>query len=227
MSSTSRKATMAVSLLLIFSVLQISLRVSLAVTGAEGRDAAAQAQTDGLSGKLSIRGNQPVMVNGSSAPAGTTIFSGATLETPGGVEAGVNLGPLGSLELSSNTIAKLDFSDGNVRVMLIKGCVILRTKKNTTGTVETARGVIGTTDKERDGKIDVCDPERALPPTTGGTGVGTGVGTTGGGIGTAAGAAIGGAGLIALLTTALVIEPCGRGTDSSLVVPGGQTDNCR
>lgn len=213
MTHSNRKATAAVALLLVFSVLQISLQVSLAGTNARSLDAAtAPTQTGDLTGTLSVRGKQPISVNGNSATTGTTIFSGASLETPVGVSAIVNLGALGSLELKTGTIAKLDFSAGSIKVMLIKGCIVLRTKKNTTGTVENSSGVIGTTNKEKDDEIDVCQPEGGAPL------IGTAAAT--GGISTTTKIVLGA--IIATVITVILVVPCDRAADSSPIVPGGQ-----
>lgn len=214
MTHRSRKATTAVALLLIFSVLQISL----AGPNAKSLDVVTTpAQTDNLSGTLSVRGKQPISVNGNNAVTGTTIFSGASLETPIGVSATVNLGALGSLELKPGTVAKLEFSEGNIKVMLIKGCVVLRAKKNTTGVVENSSGVIGTTNKEKDDELDVCQPEGSAPL------IGTAAAT--GGISKTTGVVLGAIGIAALITVVL-INPCDRATDSSPIAPGGQNGQC-
>lgn len=219
MTNRSRKATTAVALLLIFSVLQISLQASLAGPNAKSLDTVTTpAQTDNLSGTLSVRGQQPIRVNGNNATTGTTIFSGSSLETPLGVSAIVNLGALGSLELKTGTVAKLDFSEVSIKVMLTKGCVVLRTKKNTTGVVENSSGVIGTTNKEKDDELDVCQPEGSAPL------IGTAAATSGG-ISTTTGVVLGAIGIAALITVVL-INPCDRATDSSPIAPGAQNGQC-
>ena len=163
--------------------------------------------------RLTTRGNAPITVNGASAVGGATILTGATIETPDQVGATINLGSLGDLEIAPNTKLTLEFdANGNVKVKLDRGCMILRTKKNVNATVETEQGVAATNDKKNGGAADVCFPLGAVQPTvnqgaaaSAGAGAGGSV-ATGGGLsgGAIAGivAAVGGAlGLTIYLVT--------------------------
>ena len=74
----------------------------------------------------------------------------------------INLGSRGSLEMDPNTKLTLDFDQTNIKVMLIDGCVTLRTKKGTTGEIDTSQVMVGKTDPGKDGKLEVC-PQRCAP----------------------------------------------------------------
>src|SRR5689334_7576188 len=80
-------------------------------------------------GRLTTRGNQPVTVNGNSVVSGATIPSGATISTGDGVGATINLGPLGTVELAPNTQVTIEYSDGQIKVTVTQGCLIIRNKK--------------------------------------------------------------------------------------------------
>lgn len=107
--------------------------------------------------RLVTRGGQPITVNGASTSSGASILTGATIETPDQVGATINLGSLGSLDVAPNTKLTLDFDqNGNVKVTLIAGCVILRTRKNANGQVDTPQGNAGKTERKKGGILDVC-----------------------------------------------------------------------
>jgi len=167
-----------VSLFLVFAVSQIYLGVSFAGPGsatvASESPGVTQQQPTGI---LTTHRNKPITVNGSTAISGATILTGADIETPDGVGATVSLGSLGSLQIDPNTKLTLEFQAGSIKVMLVHGCVTLRTKKGTAGEVDSPQGVIGKTDPAKDGVIKVC-PNRAaaavVPAAAGGLfGLGT------------------------------------------------------
>jgi hypothetical protein len=162
--------------------------------------------------RLTTTGNQPITVNGASAAGGATILTGATIETPASVGATINLGSLGELEIAPNTQLTLEFDqNGNVKVNLKRGCIILKTKKNVNGSVETDQGTAATNNKNTGGAADVCFPVGAAQPTVNqgaAAAAGAGAGAAGGGGGLSGGAiagivaAIGGAiGLTIYLVT--------------------------
>jgi hypothetical protein len=69
----------------------------------------------------------------------------------------INLGSFGILELAPNTQLRLDYDqNGNTKVTLIRGCVILRTRKESEGEIVTEQGTAAKNDKERGGVADVC-----------------------------------------------------------------------
>jgi hypothetical protein len=70
-------------------------------------------------------------VNGNAAGTGATILTGATIETPDQVGATIDLGDAGVIELQPNSKIQLDFdANGNVRVKVLRGCVMSRRKTN-------------------------------------------------------------------------------------------------
>jgi|SRR5687767_8825997 len=138
-------ASRAIALLLAFAVSQISLQISLA----QGPQFIARLS--------STRGNQPILVNGLSAAPGASIVTGAIIETTADQTAEINLGSFGTLELAPNTQLRLDYDqNGNTKVTLIRGCIILRSKKKAEGEVLTEQGTVAKNDKERGGVADVC-----------------------------------------------------------------------
>lgn len=137
-------ASRAIAIFLAFTVAQVSLQIGLA-------------QAPQFIARLtSTRGNQPILVNGLSAVPGASIVTGATIETLSDQTAEINIdGTI--LELAPNTQVRLDFDqNGNTKVTLIRGCVILRSKKKTEGEIVTEQGSAAKNDKERGGVADVC-----------------------------------------------------------------------
>ncbi len=157
-------------------------------------------------GKLVTTGNQAISVNGNSMSSGGTILSGATIETPPGVGATINLGSLGSVDLAPGTKAILEFSsDGTIKLKVIQGCAIVNSKKGTEGTIETEQGEAGKTNKEQGGILDICVPPGGGPAVVNqGAAANAGAGA-GGAVG--GGGAAGGGGL----NTALLAVVLGGG----------------
>jgi len=113
-------------------------------------------------GKLVTRGNQPVLVNGNIVGTGTTILTGATIQTFNGTRATIQLGALGSFELSPNSAATLAFagdaSAGNITGILKRGCATLTANANVDGALATPDGAMLKTDKSRPSSVNVCAP---------------------------------------------------------------------
>src|ERR1051325_3780114 len=178
LSTRHRKAANALALFLIFTMAQVYIQVNFAGPNVKLREAVSfPAQTGGqLTAKLTTTGGKPVIVNGTSLGSGGTLLSGATID----------LGPLGKLYLAPNTTVVLDFSNGQAKVKMIKGCAILRTKKGTEGQISTDQGVVANTDSKKDGIADVCFPPgapSALVNQGAAAGAGAGAGGAGGGAG--------------------------------------------
>jgi len=122
--------------------------------------------TPQASGKLMTRGNQPVLVNGYIVGTGTTILTGATIQTFNGTRASVQLGTLGSFELSPNSTATLAFGGdqttgqvtGQVTGMLKRGCATLTTNPNIAGALSTPDGMLTKTDSAKLSSVNVCVP---------------------------------------------------------------------
>lgn len=138
-------ASGAIAILVMFAVAQISLQIAFA----QGPQFIARL--------TSTRGNQPILVNGLSASTGASIVTGAIIETGADQTAEINLGSFGTLELAPNTQLRLDYDQsGNTKVTLIRGCVILRTKKNAEGEIVTEQGSAAKNDKKKNSVLDVC-----------------------------------------------------------------------
>ena len=111
-------ASRAVAIILMFAIAQLSLQIGLA--------------QQFIARLTSTRSNQPVLVNGLSAAPGASIVTGATIETLSDQTAEINLGSFGTIELGltrlrMNTIRKV------IRSTVIRGCVVLRSKKGAKG----------------------------------------------------------------------------------------------
>ena len=211
MTLRRRKAFKSTALFLVFSLIQLYVQISF---GAPGEPSAFPSPQRQIVGRLITRGNQPITVNGASVTTGGVITTSTTIETPDGVGATVDLGPLGTLDLAPNTVVQLDFSEGRVKVTLKRGCALLRTKKGTEGSIETSQGVADQTDKNRRKPLGVCFPPGAAAPTVSvqaatSAGVGAGVG--------AGAAAAGGGGLFGMGTAATVAIVAGVG--SAIAIP--------
>lgn len=112
-----------------------------------------------MAGRLVTRGNLPVLVNGYGSYTGTTIFTGTTIITPVGVRATVQLAGVGSLDLSSNTTAVVDFGGDNVKGTLKHGCAILTTNPDIDGKLITPDGAVLSTDRATRSSVTVCSNE--------------------------------------------------------------------
>ena len=197
MHQRRRNGSRAIAALLLFSITQIGLATR------------ATAIPQQFVARLTTRNNQPITVNGLSAGTGASILTGATIETGADQSATVNLGPLGTLDIAPNTKLVLTYDDkGNVKALLVYGCVILGAKKKTTGEVATEQGSAGKTDPAAGGVLDVCFPQGATAPQIGqgaaaAAGAGAGAST--------APAAAGGGGLFGLGRAATIAIFAGIG----------------
>lgn len=134
MSSQRRLFFKPVALLLVFAVLQVYVLVN-PVKANEINTAPSM-----VFGQLLLSGNQSALINGASATSGTTIFSGAQLQTLDGVAATVQLGKLGVLTVDPNTMLSLTFAKDVVDVNVTQGNAVLTTKAGVTGTLTTPDG---------------------------------------------------------------------------------------
>ena len=157
MISSCRRAIRATALLLVFSLLHVYAGASLAAIMPQGQV---------MTGELITRDNKPVLVNGIQTKSGMTILPGANLETGDQVSATINLGPLGSLEISPNTKVLLDFSEDQIKVKLIQGCLVLRVKEKNYGEIYTDKGKLTSNDPnlKQAAVLDVCNPPGATAP---------------------------------------------------------------
>ena len=190
------------AILLVFTMTCVSV---LAVTPAEADIIASLQQA---SGQVVTTNNQPILVNGNSAPAGTTILSGATLETPPGVGATLQLG-FADLDIAPDSEVIVEFtSDGNVKVTLKRGCAVLKKKDDKPGVIITPDGTTTQTNEKK--RAAVCFPLGATSPVVSeGAAAGAGAG--------AAGGAVGGGISKALLTT-LILGGVGGGIITAIAL---------
>jgi hypothetical protein len=163
-NSSSHKA---VALLIALSLMQFYVVFALAAPGLMNEatmllPVAPQA----ITARLTTRGNQPISVNGNNVSSGATILSGATIETPDGVGATINLGPLGSIDIAPNSKVTVEFSNGQVKVTITQGCAIVRNRKGTFAEVYTEKGLATSNDasQKQAGVLDVCYPSGAPSP---------------------------------------------------------------
>jgi hypothetical protein len=195
MSRRPQKALKALAVFVAFAIVQIYAQLSFAEPA--GVRASVPFPQNIIVARLVTSNNQPITVNGASAVTGATILTGATIQTPADIGATINLGALGSVDMAPNTTIRLDFDEnGNLKVTLILGCVLVKAKKKTEGEIITEQGQSGgKTDRNKGGVLEACFPPGATAPSVG-QGVAAGAGATtatagaGGGIGTAATIAI-------------------------------------
>ena len=140
-----QRATSAIALLLIFSISQIYVQANLLGTSSSVKSAAA---TPARAGRLTTSGNHPVTLNGNRTHSGTTVLSGAQLQTPAGVEASVQLGRLGMLSLAPETSLTLNFDDQSVDVTLSSGSATLTTNEGFNGSITIPDGETERTDPD-------------------------------------------------------------------------------
>lgn len=124
MTTRPKKALTALAALLAFSFSQVYVQAVLP-NPATGSVVPQRL----IAARLSTTANRSILVNGNNLATGATILTGATLETPDQVSATIDLGAAGVVELQPNSKIQLDFdADGNVRVKVLRGCVVVRKK---------------------------------------------------------------------------------------------------
>jgi hypothetical protein len=168
MNLKRRKASTAIAALLLFSISQIGLQVGFAESNSTKSMPVIPQQ---IIARVTTKNNQPITVNGQSATSGTSIVSGATIETAGDQSATVNVGPLGSVDIAPNSKVVLTFEQGNLKALVMSGCVVVHARKNTTGEIAAEQGSSNKTDPAKEATLQNCAP--TAPPV---------VSTTGGGL---------------------------------------------
>src|SRR6185369_4137743 len=143
MNLKRRKALTAIAVLLLFSVSQIGLQIGLAEPNSNKNTPVIPQQ---IVARLATRNNQPITVNGQSASTGASLLTGTTIETAADQSATVNVGPLGTVDISPNTKVIVTFEQGNLKATVVYGCVILTARRNTTGEIATEQASLGKTD---------------------------------------------------------------------------------
>jgi len=202
-----QKITTAVTVLVIFAVAQISLGLTYAER--DTNPTVSPTASTQLLGILTTSDSKAITVNGASAITGATIPAGAVIETPDKVGATIRLGALGSICIAPNTKLTLEYdrqgNAGSVKVKLIEGCVIMRTLKNTAGTINSGQGPLGQTPAATNGALDVCMKSGAATTLNQGAAVDAGAGASPidcGAAGAAAASAPSGVPVVALVAIA-------------------------
>jgi hypothetical protein len=176
MTKQRRNASRATATFLAFALVQVCIQLSFAAPATAPAVVPQQ-----FIAKLTTTGNQPITVNNASAASGASLLTGATIETPAAVSATIDLGALGTVELQPNSSIQLDFDDsGNVRVKVLRGCVVIKKNGPGTGEVYTAEGASEKTNSNRKG-MGFCYLNGGLNPigqaaaaaSAGGEGIGT------------------------------------------------------
>ncbi|MEK6280432.1 MAG: hypothetical protein AABN95_08780 [Acidobacteriota bacterium] len=202
----------AIAGFLAFALVQISLQLSFAAPSSSAIPAVPQ----GLLGRITVRGNSPISINGNTAATGDTVTTGSIVETPSGTEATIDVGPLGTVELASATRIRLDYECPpeaqtnpdpercKVKVTLLAGCVVTNYRQGSRHQiVDERQSQIAHSDSDRErrggGVLRTCS--RGVPAGA--------VATTGG---------IGKKGLIAIVAAAIIIP-----TTAILIAAGGDT----
>jgi hypothetical protein len=153
MLSRYKKTIKFLTLLISLAVGQLYLGVGVSLASAS-TTVAPQSQ---IFGNLSTRDNKPITVNGATAVSGATILSGSMIDTPDKVSATIKFNDKATVCIAPNTKLMLEIdASGNLKINIIQGCAILRTQKNTGGTMTSAAGLIGQIDAATGGSIDVC-----------------------------------------------------------------------
>ena len=223
MSNRQRKALRAVAAFLILSFAQVGVRLSYAA--GPSSPAVVPIPQQLIVARLERVRGAAITVNGNGVTSGATITTASTIETGPDTVATVNLGSLGTLDVAPNTRLELTYDDqGNVKVKLVTGCAVLRTKKGT-GEITTEAGA-STGQNKNKGVLDVCIPPgggnpivnqgAAAAATSAGASAGTTVGAGGGGLwglGTAAVVAIFG-GIAAAVIIPIAATSGGQGNTS-------------
>jgi hypothetical protein len=194
MTKRRRLPSKATAVFLAFALVQICIQLSFAAPASSSGPVVVPQQ---FIARLTTTGNQPITVNGASAASGATILTGANIVTPDGTSATIDLGALGTVELQPNSEIQLDYDDtGNVRVRVLRGCVVIKKKGPGEAEAYTAEGASEKTNSNRKG-MGFCYLNGGLNPL--GQTVAAGGGAAGEGIGTEALVAIlaGGGALVA------------------------------
>jgi hypothetical protein len=120
--SKPRVSNRAVALLLTVVMLNVFIMTGARASRAATSSGTVEATANKLFvGRLALPDGQSILVNGTDAMTGTTIFSGMRLQSPDGVNASVQLGTLGQLSFEPNTDLTLDFSGSGVEVRVAAG----------------------------------------------------------------------------------------------------------
>ena len=187
------KGVKSIAGFLMFAFAQISVQIGFAEPSSSTTSPVPQQ----FIARLTTTGNQPITVNGNAAATGASLVTGAMIETGADQSATIDIADF-TLDIAPNTRLRLDYDDqGRVKVFLISGCAIIRSRGRTQAEVQTADNVTqGQTERRRGGAIDLCfingqaTINQNAAANAGAGAKATAAASTGGGLGTGAIAAI-------------------------------------
>ena len=153
------RAAKAITLMVVFSVLQVYVQASLLGTNATAVNAVSAGQdATQVLGRLSTAGNKPITINGNSAQPGTTIPAGSTeITTPADTGATIDFGPLGQIDIAPGSDVTINITSNGIAVKILKGCANVTAGNGTNGSVQTAQGTTEQTDNNKR-VLNVCGP---------------------------------------------------------------------
>jgi hypothetical protein len=118
----------------------LTVAVMLAVGGFYSlMTTSALAQAAKAAGELSVTGS--VMINGTQAISGATVFSDSKVKTSRNSGATINLGKLGRVQLGPESEMALRFSEGNIGGNLMAGRAVVSAPAGVSISVATVEGV--------------------------------------------------------------------------------------
>jgi hypothetical protein len=177
MNLRHRKGVKAIAVFVAFALAQVSLQLTLAAPNSSRYSALLP---QGLLAKVTTKGGQAITINGVSSPSGSTVATNAIVETPAGVEATIDLGPLGSIDLAPNTKVKIEYecppekqNDPNpeecrVKVTVLAGCIVSHYKKGTRHQIDNPNQQnVAESDKEKEKRNGGAIPYCLDAPITG------------------------------------------------------------
>ena len=175
MTNQRRKGSGAIAVFLAIALVQVFIQLSFAAPAS-----APAVVPQRFIARLTSTGG-PATVNGAGAASGASILTGATIETPAAVSATIDLGALGTIELQPGSSIQLDFDDsGNVRVKVLRGCVVINKKGPGEAEAYTGEGASEKTNGNRKG-MGFCFLNGGLNPigqaAAAGGAAGSGIGT--------------------------------------------------
>src|SRR5688572_22851478 len=99
-----RKSFTVIALLVGFAMVQVYVQFSFAEPASQ---TTATFPPQQLIARLTTKGNLPILVNRISVSSGASVTNESIIETPANVDATVDLGTLGSLDIEQQTNIKL------------------------------------------------------------------------------------------------------------------------
>ncbi len=144
MLSTQRRLSQrTLAILLSVVMLNIYVLMGAPTSRASTSPSAGEATSNKLMvGRLALADQQSIFVNGNEARTGTTIFSGMRLQSPAGVNALVQLGSLGHVDLEPGSDLTLDFTSAYVSVKVAAGAATLTTNDGVNAMVTSPDGKV-------------------------------------------------------------------------------------